>query len=109
MKPRFLSKGAGGGAPESGNPPPGSPPPLVGGADRACCCPAYPVAQAIMPAAPERPHPVDLLLCGHHYRVSRQALAAAGATVTYLPGKADAAEAALLDNRRRDSVLPAGR
>jgi len=28
-----------------------------------------------------RAHPVDLLLCGHHYRVSRDALAAAGAVV----------------------------
>jgi hypothetical protein len=24
----------------------------------------------IMPSAPRRPHPVDLLLCGHHYRLS---------------------------------------
>jgi len=34
-----------------------------------------------MPAAPGRPHPVDLLLCGHHFRVSQAALAAAGAAV----------------------------
>ncbi len=34
-----------------------------------------------MPPVPGRPHPVDLLLCGHHYRVSRAALRAAGATV----------------------------
>ena len=34
----------------------------------------------IMPSAPGRPHPVDLLLCRHHYRVSRAALKAAGAT-----------------------------
>jgi hypothetical protein len=33
----------------------------------------------VMPPAPGRPHPVDLWLCGHHYRESRQALAAAGA------------------------------
>jgi hypothetical protein len=39
---------------------------------------------------------VDLLLCGHHYRVSRAALAAAHARIEYLPGKAEAAEAALL-------------
>ena len=30
-----------------------------------------------MPPAPHRPHPVDLLLCGHHYRVSQAALRAA--------------------------------
>jgi hypothetical protein len=34
-----------------------------------------------MPATAARPHPVDLLLCAHHYRVSRAALAAAGAVV----------------------------
>ena len=35
----------------------------------------------VMPPAPGRPHPVDLLLCGHHYRVCRAAVSAAGATV----------------------------
>ena len=30
----------------------------------------------VMPPAPGRPHPVDLWLCGHRYRESRQALAA---------------------------------
>ncbi|HTZ26560.1 MAG TPA: hypothetical protein VMC83_21385 [Streptosporangiaceae bacterium] len=34
-----------------------------------------------MPPSPARPHPTELLLCGHHYRRSRGALAAAGATV----------------------------
>ena len=55
-----------------------SPPHVV--ADRACC-PARPVVTVIMPAAPGRPHPVDLLLCGHHFRVSQAALTAAGAAV----------------------------
>ena len=50
-------------------------------ADRACCCPARPVVTAIMPPAPGRPHPVDLLLCGHHFRASRAALTAAGAAI----------------------------
>jgi len=49
--------------------------------DRACCCPARPVVTVIMPPAPGRPHPVDLLLCGHHFRVSQAALTAAGAAV----------------------------
>ena len=70
--------------------------------DRACCCPAHPVVRVIMPSAPGRRPPVDLLLCGHHYRVSRQALAAARARVENLPGKADAAEAALLETVHRD-------
>jgi hypothetical protein len=38
-----------------------------------------------MPPIAARPHQTELLLCGHHYRVSRQALAAANATVTELP------------------------
>lgn len=50
-------------------------------ADRACCCPARPVVTVIMPPAPGRPRPVDILLCGHHYRASRAALRAAGAIV----------------------------
>ena len=50
-------------------------------ADQACCCPARPVVTVIMPPAPGRPHPVELLLCGHHFRVSQAALAAAGAAV----------------------------
>ena len=50
-------------------------------ADRACCCPARPVVRVILPPAPGRLDPVDLLLCGHHYRASQAALAAAGAEV----------------------------
>jgi hypothetical protein len=50
-------------------------------ADRACCCPARPVVTVVMPPVPGRPHPVDLLLCGHHYHASRVALYAAGAAV----------------------------
>jgi hypothetical protein len=99
MKPRFLHRGAGGSAPGSGSPPP-DPIPADSPArreDRACCCPAQPVVRVIMPPAAGRPHSADLLLCGHHYRVSRRALAAAGALVLSLPGKADAAEAALLE------------
>jgi hypothetical protein len=48
-------------------------------ADRSCCCPARPVVTVFIPPAAERPHRVDLLLCGHHYLTSRAALAAAGA------------------------------
>jgi hypothetical protein len=55
-------------------------------AGRACCCPAKPVVIVVMPPAPGRPHQTDLLLCGHHYRVSRQALTAAGATVADIHG-----------------------
>lgn len=51
---------------------------------RACCCPARPVMRVIMPPTPDRPRPVDLWLCAHHYRASVTALAAAGATVSVL-------------------------
>jgi len=50
-------------------------------ADRACCCSARPAVAALLPPAPGRDHPTELLLCGHHYRASREALEAAGATV----------------------------
>ena len=39
-----------------------------------------------MPPAQGRPREADLLLCGHHYLVSRRALSAAGASVRELPG-----------------------
>jgi hypothetical protein len=51
----------------------------------ACCCPAWAMVQVVMPPTPARPYETDLLLCGHHYRGSRTALAAAGAVVRALP------------------------
>jgi hypothetical protein len=58
----------------------------VDAADSACCCPAKAAVRVSIPPTPGRPRETDLLLCGHHYRASRQALAAAGATVLLLPG-----------------------
>jgi hypothetical protein len=55
-------------------------------AGRSCCCNAKPLIIAFIPPAPGRPHQTDLLLCGHHYRASRSALAAAGATVMDIDG-----------------------
>jgi hypothetical protein len=49
--------------------------------ERSCCCPAKPQVKVIMPASASRPQPVELWLCGHHYRVSQAALARAGAAV----------------------------
>jgi hypothetical protein len=49
-------------------------------AERACCCLAKPVVVVVVPPAAGRDHPTDLLLCGHHYRAARAALAAVGAT-----------------------------
>ena len=54
-------------------------PPALG--VRACCCPARPVVQVLIPPTSARPHSVALLLCGHHYRASCVALAAAGAVI----------------------------
>ena len=42
-----------------------------------------------MPPAAGRPHPVDLWLCGHHYRASAAALDTAGARVEELTMAAD--------------------
>lgn len=48
---------------------------------RACCCPARPVVKVIMPPTADRPRPVDLWLCGHHYRASFAALQLVGARI----------------------------
>ncbi len=53
----------------------------LGVSERACCCPARPQVRVVMPVSPYRPEPVDLLLCGHHYRAGQAALRAAGAAV----------------------------
>jgi hypothetical protein len=63
--------------------------PVVGLAGRACCCPARAMVRVIMSPTPARPHETDLMLCGHHYRVSQRALAAARAEVSELPGTPD--------------------
>jgi len=55
-------------------------------ADRACCCRAQPVVIAVMPPGGDRQAETDLLLCGHHYRASKAALAEAGATILDMTG-----------------------
>jgi hypothetical protein len=104
MKPRFPLTDADSGSPGTGAPLWDDllPDSRVWREDRACCCPGQPVVRVIMPPTFERGHSVDLLLCGHHYRVSRPALAAAGACVENMPGKAEAAEVALLGSAYRD-------
>ncbi len=59
--------------------------PVTGPAEQACCCVAKAMVRVVIPPAPSRAHETELLLCGHHYRVSRQALAAAHAHVDELP------------------------
>jgi len=53
---------------------------------RACCCSARAVVRVIMPPTSARAHETELLLCGHHYRVSRHALEAVSAAICALPG-----------------------
>ncbi|MBO0835010.1 MAG: hypothetical protein J2P28_05745 [Actinobacteria bacterium] len=55
-------------------------------AGRSCCCPAPPVVIVMIPAASGRQVDTDLLLCGHHYRAYREALAAKGATILDMHG-----------------------
>jgi hypothetical protein len=57
-----------------------SPPTPFAQAERACCCPGRPAVTVSVPPGPGRSHVTDLLLCGHHFRVSREALRAIGAT-----------------------------
>jgi hypothetical protein len=47
------------------------------------------MVRVVLPPTSARPRETDLLLCGHHYRVSRQALDAAHAQVSELPGTPD--------------------
>ncbi len=54
--------------------------------ERACCCASKAAVRVTIPPSPGRPRQTDLLLCGHHYRVSGRALAAAQAAVSELPG-----------------------
>jgi hypothetical protein len=72
-----------------------------GPADQACCCVARAVVRVVMPPMPDRLHETELLLCGHHYRVSRAALAAAHARAEELPGTAADDTAWLHDDRTR--------
>jgi hypothetical protein len=56
------------------------------------------MVRVLMPATENRPYRVDLLLCGHHFRLSQWTLAAAGAMARVMPGlrRADESVPALL-------------
>ncbi|HTP16412.1 MAG TPA: hypothetical protein VMK13_11310 [Streptosporangiaceae bacterium] len=54
-------------------------------AQRACCCPAKPFMVALLPPRPGGTELVDIFLCGHHGRICRESLAAAGARLHQLP------------------------
>ena len=74
--------------------------------DRACCCPARPMVTVVMPPTASRPYPIDLLLCGHHYRVSQAALRAAGATAYDQAGTAVTGDTS--DHQQSRRHQPAG-
>lgn len=108
MSARFLHPSARGDTTAAQTAPGGAATALTapaGPADRACCCPANAVVRVIMPPTAARPGETDLLLCGHHYRASRQALATAHATVRQLPGT-PADTAAWIDLRQYASPTP---
>lgn len=75
----------------------------------ACCCAAWAAVQATMPPTAARPHETDLLLCGHHYRVSRPVLEAAHAAVRELPGTPSDVAAWIDVNPSAQSAALAGR
>jgi hypothetical protein len=54
-------------------------------AELARCCSARPTMVAVFAPRHGRSRPVDLLLCGHHYRAGRASLAEAGAEFYCLP------------------------
>lgn len=75
--------------------------------DQACCCVARAVVRVVMPPTAERPHETELLLCGHHYRASRAALAAAHASVHELAENFDDPSAWFHDDRNQHAQAPA--
>ena len=54
--------------------------------DRACCCSSRAVVRVLMPPTADRPWWVELLLCGHHFRISQWTQAAAGAVARVMLG-----------------------
>jgi hypothetical protein len=57
--------------------------PAVLGTARACCCPARPWYQVLVPPTAGGTAAEEILLCGHHYVISEQALISVGAAVEY--------------------------
>jgi hypothetical protein len=54
------------------------------------------MVRVLMPATQSRLYRVDLLRCGHHFRLSQWTLAGAGAIAKVMPGR-----------RRADDSVPA--
>jgi hypothetical protein len=56
-------------------------------ASRSCCCVARPTVIVVLPPTAGRPHPTELLLCGHHFERSRPALMRARALAFSMDGR----------------------
>jgi hypothetical protein len=65
------------------------------------------MVQVVLPPTDTRPEATDLLLCGHHYRAYRRALAAAHAVVHELPGMPSDTAAWIHDDHDRSPAQAA--
>ena len=61
--------------------------PAVRRANRSCCCIARPSVVVVLQPTHDRPHPTELLLCGHHFARSRSTLLASRALAFSLDGE----------------------
>jgi len=61
--------------------------PALRRASQSCCCVARPVVVVVLPPGLGRPHPTELLLCGHHFERSRPALMAIRALAFSMEGR----------------------
>ena len=61
--------------------------PAVRQANRSCCCIAPPSVVVVLQPTHDRPHPTEVLLCGHHFDHSRSTLQVSGALAFSLDGE----------------------
>ena len=61
--------------------------PAVRQANRSCCCIARPSIVIVLQPTQDRPHPTEVLLCGHHFDHSRSTLLASRALAFSLEGE----------------------
>ena len=61
--------------------------PAVRQANRSCCCIARPSVVIVLQPTHDRPHPTEVLLCGHHFEHSRSTLQASRALAFSLDGE----------------------